>query len=136
MTARAISLSGAQQFLRSYLVGFWFWFGMGLGCLVLLMIQFVTGGAWGMMIRRPLEAGTRTLYVMWLLFLPLLILAPQLYLWADPAQASRQDRSGQASLPEPAVSLDSLADLWRRLAGSDVLCSTNGRCSKTKRNRW
>ena len=40
------------------------------------------------MIRRPLEAGTRTLYVMWLLFLPLLIFAPKLYFWADPAHAA------------------------------------------------
>jgi len=77
-----------EQFLRSYLVGFFFWFGMGMGCLVLLMIHFVSGGAWGVMIRRPLEAGTRTLYVMWLLFLPLLILAPKLYFWADPAHAA------------------------------------------------
>jgi hypothetical protein len=80
-------VSGPEQFLRSYLVGFFFWFGMGMGCLALLMVHFVSGGAWGVMIRRPLEAGSRTLYVMWLLFLPLLILAPKLYLWADPAHA-------------------------------------------------
>jgi hypothetical protein len=80
--------AGPEQFLRSYLVGFFFWFGMGMGCLVLLMIHLVSGGAWGVMIRRPLEAGTRTLYVMWLLFLPLLILAPKLYFWADPAHAA------------------------------------------------
>ena len=80
--------AGPEQFLRSYLVGFFFWFGMGMGCLVLLMIHFVSGGAWGVMIRRPLEAGTRTLYVMWLLFLPLLIFAPKLYFWADPAHAT------------------------------------------------
>jgi hypothetical protein len=80
--------SGPEQFLRSYLVGFFFWFGMGMGCLALLMVHFVSGGAWGVMIRRPLEAGTRTLYVMWLLFLPLLIFAPKLYFWADPAHAA------------------------------------------------
>ena len=81
-------LEGPQQFLRSYLVGFFFWFSVGMGCLVLLMIHFVAGGAWGVMIRRPLEAGTRTLYVMWLGFLPLLIFAPKLYFWADPAHAA------------------------------------------------
>lgn len=81
-------VAGPEQFLRSYLVGFFFWFGMGMGCLALLMVHFVSGGAWGVMIRRPLEAGTRTLYVMWLLFLPLLILAPKLYVWADPAHAA------------------------------------------------
>lgn len=88
LTISGYFFSGPQQFLRSYLVGFYFWFGVGLGSLVLLMIHFVAGGAWGMMIRRPLEAGTRTLYVMWLLFLPLLIFAPKLYFWADPANAA------------------------------------------------
>ncbi len=88
LTASGYFFAGPQQFLRSYLVGMFFWFGMGMGCLVLLMIHFVSGGAWGVMIRRPLEAGTRTLYVMWLLFLPLLIFAPKLYVWADPAHAA------------------------------------------------
>ena len=87
-TAAGYFFFGPQQFLRSYLVGFFLWFGAGLGCLALLMVHFVAGGAWGVMIRRPLEAGSRTLYVMWLGFLPLLILAPQLYLWADPAHAA------------------------------------------------
>jgi hypothetical protein len=77
-------ISGAQVFLRAYLVGFWFWFGMGAGCLLLLMTQYLTGGAWGVMIRRPLEAGAKTLYVMWLLFLPLLIGVHQLYWWSTP----------------------------------------------------
>jgi hypothetical protein len=81
-------LAGPEQFLRSYLVGMFFWFGMGMGCLALLMIHMVAGGAWGVMIRRPLEAGARTIPVMWLMFLPLLILAPKLYTWADPAHAN------------------------------------------------
>lgn len=76
-----------QQFLRSYLVGFWFAFGLGMGSLVLLMIHLVAGGAWGVMIRRLLEAGARTIPVMWFLFLPLLILAPHIYAWADPQHA-------------------------------------------------
>ena len=79
----------------------------------------MTGGAWGVMIRRPLEAGTRTLYVMWLLFLPLLIFAPKLYFWADSGARGRQDRPGQASLSECAVPLDPLGDLRRGLAGAD-----------------
>jgi hypothetical protein len=48
-------VSSPEQFLRSYLVGFCFWNGMALGCLVLLMIQFMTGGAWGMMARRTID---------------------------------------------------------------------------------
>ena len=35
------------QFYRSYLVGYFFWFGVSLGSLALLMVQHLTGGAWG-----------------------------------------------------------------------------------------
>jgi hypothetical protein len=72
---------GMQQFLRSYLVGFWLWMGAGAGCLLILMTQYLTGGAWGVVIRRPLEAGSKTLYAFVFLFLPLLIWAPDLYNW-------------------------------------------------------
>lgn len=78
-------IAGPQQFLRSYLVGFFFWFGIGLGSLLLLMTQYLTGGAWGTMIRRPLEAGTKTLYVFVWGFLPLLIGLHTLYWWSTPA---------------------------------------------------
>lgn len=78
-------LAGAQQFLRGYLVGFYFWFGMSMGCLMLLTTQYLTGGAWGTVIRRPLEAGTKVLYVMYWGFLPLLIGVHILYWWSTPA---------------------------------------------------
>ena len=76
---------GMEHFLRAYLVGFWLWFGAGAGCLLILMTQYLTGGAWGVMIRRPAEAGAKTLYVMVLLFLPLLLFREQLYWWTTPA---------------------------------------------------
>jgi hypothetical protein len=73
---------GVTQFFRSYLVGFIFWLGVTLGCLGLLMLQHLTGGAWGMVIRRLLEAGTRCLPLMLLLFLPLAIFGlTHLYEW-------------------------------------------------------
>ena len=75
---------GMQPFLRGYLVGFWLWFGAGAACLLILMTQFLTGGAWGLVIRRPLEAGAKTLYVMCLLFLPLLIFHEKIYWWTTP----------------------------------------------------
>jgi hypothetical protein len=77
--------SGMSHFLRAYLVGFWLWFGTGGGCLVILMTQYLTGGAWGVVIRRPLEAGAKTLYVTCFLFLPLLIFREQIYWWTTPA---------------------------------------------------
>ena len=50
----------APQFFRSYLLAFVFWIGIALGCLAILMLQHMSGGAWGIVIRRVLEAATRT----------------------------------------------------------------------------
>jgi hypothetical protein len=72
------------QFLRSYLVAYLFWVGVPLGCLAILMINYVTGGAWGAVIRRILESGTRTLPLMALLFLPVAFGVRELYEWARP----------------------------------------------------
>lgn len=74
-----------EQFFRSYLVGFIFWTGLALGSLGLLMLQYLTGGAWGTVIRRVLEAGTRTLPLMLLLFIPLAVLGlAHVYHWVHP----------------------------------------------------
>lgn len=74
----------ATQFFRSYLFAFLFWTGIGLGCLSILMIHHLSGGIWGLAIRRLLEAGTRTLKVSALLFIPLLFGLSRIYLWAQP----------------------------------------------------
>lgn len=74
----------ATQFFRSWLVAFMFWLGLSLGCLVILMIHHLAGGRWGFGVRRLLEAGTRTLPVMALLFVPLLFGLQILYVWARP----------------------------------------------------
>ena len=60
-----------DQIFKSYLVGYLFWSGIALGSLAVLMLQYLTGGEWGVVIRRPLEAATRTLPVLVLLFIPL-----------------------------------------------------------------
>ncbi len=78
------ALTSPAQFLRSYLVAYLFWFGIALGCLVILMIHHIAGGAWGAVIRRVLESGTRTLPLMALLFLPLAFGLGSLYEWARP----------------------------------------------------
>jgi hypothetical protein len=71
------------QFYRSYLAGYFFWFGVSLGSLALLMVQHATGGAWGMVIRRILEASSRTLPYMAVLFIPIFFGMPSLYEWDD-----------------------------------------------------
>jgi hypothetical protein len=49
------------------------------------MLQHLTGGGWGLVIRRILEASTRTLPLVVLLFIPIIIGAHSLYEWTDPA---------------------------------------------------
>jgi hypothetical protein len=71
----------SAQFFHAYLVGFTFWVGITVGSLALLMLQHLTGGAWGLVIRRVLEASTRTLPLMLLLFVPIALGLKQIYPW-------------------------------------------------------
>src|SRR5580658_277373 len=63
----------ADRFFHSYLVAFMFVLGLSLGSLGLLMLQHLTGGHWGIMIRRPLESATRVLPLLAVFFLPIAI---------------------------------------------------------------
>jgi hypothetical protein len=74
-------------FLQSYLIAYIFWIGITLGSLAVLMVQHLSGGAWGLVSRRVLEASTRTLPLMALLFLPIWLNLPALYKWAQPGAA-------------------------------------------------
>ena len=74
-----------KQFFQAYLVGFIFWAGITLGSLALLMLQHLTGGTWGLVIRRVLEAATRTLPLIIILFVPLILGIKQLYPWTNAA---------------------------------------------------
>ena len=78
--------SDSGDFFRSYLVAFLFWIGITLGCLAILMIQHLTGGQWALVIRRILEAGSRTLPLMAVAALPLLAGMKTLYVWSRPGQ--------------------------------------------------
>ncbi|HTO86271.1 MAG TPA: hypothetical protein VMR54_01925, partial [Thermoanaerobaculia bacterium] len=72
-----------DQFFRSYLLAFVFWNGLSIGAMAVLMLQYLTGGAWGIAIRRELEAATRTLPLTAVAFLPLLLGLHRLYEWTD-----------------------------------------------------
>lgn len=77
-----------NQFFHAYLVGFIFWTGITLGSLALLMLQHLTGGAWGVVIRRVLEASTRTLPLVLILFVPVAIGLRHIYVWTNIAAMS------------------------------------------------
>src|SRR5262244_4600098 len=67
------------QFFRSYLMAYMFWLGVVLGCLAILMMHYLVDGRWGLVIRRVLEAGTRLLPLMLVLFIPLIFGISELY---------------------------------------------------------
>ncbi len=71
------------QFFQAYLASYHFFLGLGLGCLVVLMMLHLTWGGWAYVIRRILEAGTRTLPLMVLLFLPIAFGLRFLFPWSQ-----------------------------------------------------
>jgi hypothetical protein len=75
-------LTNAEQFYRSWLFGFLFWIGVAIGCLSITLIHNLTGGLWGLVIRRLLEAGSRTLPWLAVLFLPVALGLSHIYPWA------------------------------------------------------
>ncbi len=76
------SPEGRAHLLRSYLMGSMSAFNFMGGALAFLLVQYLSGGKWGLILRRPLEAMTRTWWFVALLFLPILFLMKRLYLWA------------------------------------------------------
>ena len=80
-----LSGDGWNHFLRGWLHGYMMCFNFCLGGMLLLMLQYLTGGKWGLIIRRPLEAMSRTLPLVFLMFLPVGIFGAsfgKLYIWA------------------------------------------------------
>lgn len=69
------------QFFRSYLLGYVWWTGLTLGCLAVLMMQHLAGGLWGFVIRRPLESAARIFPLLAVMFVPLILGIPYLYVW-------------------------------------------------------
>jgi len=74
--------------LRSYLVAHSYWLGIALGSMAILMVVHLTGGPWGLAIRRILESATRTLPLLALLFLPILAGLDALYPWTQAGEVS------------------------------------------------
>jgi hypothetical protein len=73
------------QFFRSYLPSYLFLLSVTLGSLALAMVHQISGGAWGVVIRRVLGAATRTLPILTLMFLPVALGAGALFPWTDEA---------------------------------------------------
>ena len=86
--AIGLAFTNPTVFFRGYLVSFMDWLGICLGSMVILMIRHLTGGGWGMVIRRVLGAAMRTIPLMAVFFIPIAWLAvPRLYPWAMPSKS-------------------------------------------------
>src|SRR5260370_2782033 len=74
--ALLVSILGAVRtpdlFYQSYLMSFLLILGLTVGSLGLVMLQHLTSGHWGIIIRRPLESPSRTLPLIAPFFLPTL----------------------------------------------------------------
>jgi hypothetical protein len=89
----------ADHIYRAWIVGLVLTFGFCGGGLTFLMLQYVTGGKWGLLLRRPLEAMSRTLPLVFVYWLVLSLFVKKLYLWAkfsDAATALKQGLITQA----------------------------------------
>src|SRR5271167_2560413 len=75
-----------DEFYRAYLLGFMAWLGVALGSMAILMIRHLTGGGWGMVIRRILGAAMRTVPLLAVLFIPVILGMHKLYIWAQPLE--------------------------------------------------
>jgi hypothetical protein len=75
--ALALSLVGAvtspANFYQAYLYSYLFVVGLTLGSLGLLMLQHLTSGYWGTVIRRPLEAASRNVWLILIMFIPVVL---------------------------------------------------------------
>jgi hypothetical protein len=77
-----------EVFFRAYLVGILVWLGTSLGCLFFTLMHNLSGGEWGKVLRRPLEAGMACLPIMAVLFIPLFFGLGHNFEWAVPAKVA------------------------------------------------
>ncbi|HKQ71963.1 MAG TPA: hypothetical protein VJT73_21610 [Polyangiaceae bacterium] len=80
----ALGFANPSQFLKSYLVAYVWVFGTALGCFAVMTLHHLSSGAWGLMIRRILEAASRTIPLLALAFVPIGLGLKTLYSWAGP----------------------------------------------------
>jgi hypothetical protein len=90
----ALEDHSVDHLLRAWLLGMMLTFGFAVGGLALLMVQYVTGGKWGLLLRRPLEAMSRTLPLVFAYWIVVALSLKRLYLWAAVSDVSAALQSG------------------------------------------
>ncbi len=77
------AISSRAEFTNSYLFAFYFVVGIPLGGLGLTMLHHLTGGNWGLAIRRECEAAALTMPLMLLFIFPIALGTQHLFPWAN-----------------------------------------------------
>jgi hypothetical protein len=90
----AMADKSIDHLLRAWLLGLMLTFGFCVGGLALLMLQYCTGGKWGLLLRRPLEAMSRTLPLVFAYWIVIAFSLKKLYLWAAVGNVSAALKSG------------------------------------------
>ena len=72
------------NFYRAWLIGYLMWLSVSLGSMALMMVHHLSGGAWGLVVRRVFEASAKTLPLMAVLFVPIVLGLESLYPWTHP----------------------------------------------------
>jgi hypothetical protein len=90
----AVADHAIDHVLRAWLLGMTLTFGFAVGGLALLMLQYCTGGKWGLLLRRPLEAMSRTLPLVFAYWIVVAGSLKKLYLWATIVDVSAALNNG------------------------------------------
>jgi hypothetical protein len=88
---------------RAWVLGLVLTFGFCCGGMTLLMVQYVTGGKWGLLLRRPLEAMSRTMPLVIGYWVVLGFMLNKLYMWANPGIADADLSAGLINADQLAV---------------------------------
>jgi len=86
-----------EHVLRAWLLGLMITWGLCVGGLALLMVQYCSGGKWGLLLRRPLEAMSRTLWLIAAYWVVIAVGMNKLYMWANHDLVNRAVSLGQIS---------------------------------------
>jgi hypothetical protein len=84
-----------ERFFRSYLVAFTYTAAIGLAAFFFVMVQYLTGSAWSVTMRRIMENLMTTLPIGAVLFLPLAFGLKHVYPWTDPAFMTSEALKGK-----------------------------------------
>ncbi|HUX45200.1 MAG TPA: hypothetical protein VMV57_10655 [Terracidiphilus sp.] len=83
-----------EHVLRAWVLGLMLTAGFSVGGLCLLMVQYCSGGKWGLLLRRPFEAMSRTLPLVFVYWVVVALEMKRLYLWAQVSDVAGALKAG------------------------------------------